>query len=157
MRQIACISLCTMLLSSLPAKAQAIANGDMSDGYILASGDTIVAGWSEKACESNVCMSYDDETFLSAPASMHLVSSASHGGTVWTQNLMGLSGLDGQVVTLRGWARTDGMGPGAVLKIALVPSCGGGGYKQLEYIQVLKEMTNRDWSSFSSHAAPQRP
>ncbi|MBD3243959.1 MAG: hypothetical protein GF331_25425 [Chitinivibrionales bacterium] len=131
------------------AGAQTISNGEMTDGFITSTGDTMIQGWGSDACKGDpaICMAWDDQTYVSAPSSMRL-DGATGGNGNWTQGISGLGALHGEEITLTGQAKITGPTDGT-FRVAMVTACVGGGYTQLDYHQILRDSYESDWYQFS--------
>jgi hypothetical protein len=131
------------------AGAQTFINGAMTDGYITTAGDTMPNGWGSTACNHGMCMRYDQQTYISAPASMRLEGTADSSNT-WTQGVGGLSSIRGETITLTGQIKISA--PTGTMRVAIVRACGGGGYGQLSYAQVVRDEFEGDWYQFTGTA-----
>jgi hypothetical protein len=129
--------------------AQTFVNGDMSDGYVTSTGDTMPMGWGTTACAHGMCMRYDQTTFTSAPAAMRLEGTVDSNNT-WVQGIGGLNGIRGETITITGKVKITA--PTGVMKIGIVRACGGGGFSQLTYAYAVRDEYESDWYDFTATA-----
>jgi len=152
-------SVCLLGFTAIGALVRAqqpiVPNGDMSEGFITSTSDTMPNGWGSTACfgtaPTTVCMRFDQTDFQSAPASMRIDQAG--GDHVYTRGISNVTPAEGGNLILTGKLKVTN--PTGLFRVALASGCGGGGWTQTAYVQVVRQDTESPWYTFQGQVAVQ--